>query len=163
MKHHWEKKEGRGGKRERQVGAGRGEREALHYVSKGGMVSNMYAMVSNMYAILCLHCYVCSNMSALLCLHRLQLHTLPLSAVICTQVAARHYLYTLPLVLRLLHLKHELVEVLLQRFVRVVNAQLLEPILLEYLKAKNVEYSDEAAHAFVLPNSAVDSLDQILE
>jgi len=46
---------------------------------------------------------------------------------------------SLPYVLFLFHVEHLLVEHLLQLFVCVVYAQLLERILLEYLEAKNVK------------------------
>ena len=66
----------------------------------------------------------------------------------------------LRLVLRLLRLEHVLVEVLLQLLVRQVDAELLERVQLERLKAVDVQDADEASAAGVLPDAGVDLLHQ---
>ena len=66
-----------------------------------------------------------------------------------------HELYLSPLdifllVLLLLHGEHVLVELLLQLLIGVVDAQLLETVLLEDLEAKDIQQPDELQPVVVL-------------
>ncbi len=58
----------------------------------------------------------------------------------------------------LLHLEDEGVEVLLQHFVTVVDAQLFKGIRLEGLKTKNVQHADERRHEGAAEGEGGDSL-----
>ena len=58
------------------------------------------------------------------------------------------------LVLNLLHLKDVLVELLLQGFVRVIDAQLLEGIVHEALEPENIQHTDARPHQFGLHDDA---------
>lgn len=56
----------------------------------------------------------------------------------------------------LLHLEDMLVEVLLQLLIGQVDAELLKVILLEALKAINVQHTNQGGCACILPNGSVD-------